>query len=334
MAYKDDNIADAQPSGQKPESIILPFLQNPLRILVSWQPGVAGTEAIETAAWLARVLPVRIRAVSTLLRLWPTTSLSKLGSRYDSWFEHETAAYAQLVREEFLKAGISEDYWDDEVAVVADGPSESGLLSEQATEFGAGLLIVGSQAAAPKGRFLAGSTTDALLHSSPTPLALAPRSVKLSKRGVTRVNVAYLGTRPEEDSLALYLGGKFADSLGVPLRLVAFSPTGLTNNSLDDRINLTRELSDQWFEHTLGLLDRARDRIIEELPDLEVHTELGSGSGWSGAVDALKWKKGDLLCISSSARGPIERVFLGSTEAQFVQHVSVPVIIHPAMKPA
>lgn len=334
MANKDDIQPDGDPSAAQLAPELLPPKHEPLRVLVSWQPGAAGDEAIQTAAWLARALPVRVRAVSTLLRLWPTTSLSKLGSRYESWFEHESSAYAELVREAFTDAGLDETCWDSEFAVVADGPSESGLLAEQATDYDADLLIVGSQAAAPKGRFLAGTTTDALLHSSPTPLALAPRSVKLSKRGVTRINVAFLGARPGKDSQALFFGGQLAQRLGVPLRLAAFSPTGLTVNSLDDRINLTPEQSDEWFEHTLGMLDRARDRIMEQLPDLDVHTALGSGSGWSGAVDALKWKKGDLLCLSSTLRGPIERVFLGSTEAQFLQHVSVPVIIHPAARQA
>lgn len=302
---------------------------SPLRILVAWQPGVGGNEAIDTAAWLARTVPVRIRAASTILRLWPATSLSKRGSGYQKWLRSETRLYTKKVKEAFAAAGIDKHQWDSEAAVVLDGTSESSLLTEAATDFGADLLVVGSHTAAPKGRFLSGTTTDALLHSSPIPLALSPRAVKLSKRGITRINVAYLDPRSEDDHRALYFGGELADRLGVPLRLVAFSPTGLTDATLDDRIDIGRELSDEWREHALAMLDRERDRIIDHVPDLNVDTALGSGNGWSGAVDALKWKKGDLLTIGSTMLGPIERVFVSSTVAQFFQHVSVPVIIHP-----
>lgn len=332
MPKKDDTTAELRPADPRSGEFLTRPEGSRLRILVAWQPGVAGDEAVDTAAWLAKAMPSRIRAVTTLLRFWPTTSLSKLGSRYDKWMSKQTKAYTARVRDAFSRAGIDESHWDSDVAVVADGPNDSTLLNEAATDYDADLLVVGSRPTAAKGRFLSGTTTDALLHSATTPLLLAPRSVKLSKRGVTRVNVAYLSTKSEEVQEALHFGGQLAQRLGVPLRLVAFSPTGLTHNGLDDRIDLSRELSDEWYEHALGMLDRARDLTMETLPDLDVHTALGSGAGWPGAVDALKWKKGDLLCMGSTIRGSFERVFLGSTEAQFLQHVSVPVIVLPAPK--
>lgn len=330
MAKKDLSSDD----GEQPVGKQRPTVRNsPLRILVAWQPGTGGNEAIDTAAWLTRALPARVRAVSTILRLWPSTSLSKLGSGYEKWLGKETKLYAKEVKKAFAEAGIDQDQWDEDFAVVLDGTSESTLLAEAATKFGADLLIVGSHAAAPKGRFLTGTTSDALLHSSPIPLGLAPRAVKLSRRGITRVNVAYLDPLAEDDHHVLHFGGELAELLGVPLRLVAFSPTGLTAGALDDRIDLTSELRDEWREHALGMLDRARDLIMDERPNLNVDTAFGSGSGWSGAVDALKWKKGDLLTIGSTTLGPIERVFVSSTTAQFMQHVTVPVIIRPVAAP-
>ncbi|AKK12138.1 universal stress protein [Corynebacterium uterequi] len=307
-----------------------PFGSAPLRVLIAWQSGQFGDEPINTAAWLARSLPLRVRAASTMLRLWPTTSLSKLGRRYKQWLASETTSYAKSVRRAFTEAGLAKNSWDKKVGVVLDGPSESTLLTEAAEEFDADLVIVGSHAAAPKGRFLSGTTTDSLLHSSPIPLALAPSRIKLSKRGVTRVNVALLDSQDEDNDQVLFFAGALAHHLRVPLRLAAFSPTGLTEPRLDERIDFSTELSAVWHEHALAMLDRVRDRLLDHLPDLEIDTVLGSGIGWAGAVDALKWKKGDLLCMGSTPSGPIERVFLGSTAAQFLPHVPVPVIIHPA----
>ena len=78
------------------------------------------------------------------------------------------------------------------------------------------------------------------------------------------------------------------------------------------------------------MLDRARDCIQEKFPELDVTSEIGSGAGWGGAVDSLKWKKGDLLCLGSSPMGPIERVFIGSTATELLPHVGVPVLVCPS----
>ena len=54
------------------------------------------------------------------------------------------------------------------------------------------------------------------------------------------------------------------------------------------------------------------------------------GAGWGGAVDSLKWKKGDLMLMSSTPQGPIARVFLGSTATELLPHIRVPILVHPA----
>ncbi|AGF73697.1 universal stress protein [Corynebacterium halotolerans] len=302
----------------------------PIRVLVAWRPDSRGTEAIEFAAWLARTTDVRVRAVTTLLRPWPSTSLSKLGGKYRKWYEKEAAACEQKVRRAFTNAGIEKDSWDERVSVFADGTSESVLLTEAADEYDAHLVILGSGATAPKGRFLAGSTADALLHSSPKPLGLAPRAVKLSKRGITRVNFAFLDSRGTEHDSSLHFAAHLAARWSVPLRILAFSPSGIADPLLHDRRDLSSELTDEWREHSLAMLDRAGDAVSDRYPELTVETEIGTGVGWAGAIDALKWKKGDLLCLGSTPLGPIESVFIGSTATDFLRHVRVPVVIHPA----
>ena len=170
----------------------------PARILVAWRPGSPGTEAIDLAAWLSRTVDVQIRVVSTFLRPWPAAPLGRLGGKYRKWFQKEAEACEAAVKRALSDAGVDKASWSEQVSVFLDGPSESVLLSDAANSFDAHLVILGSDAAAPKGRFLAGSTADALLHSSPKPLGLAPRAVKLAKRGVTRVNYAFLESEIDE----------------------------------------------------------------------------------------------------------------------------------------
>ena len=68
----------------------------------------------------------------------------------------------------------------------------------------------------------------------------------------------------------------------------------------------------------------------EKFPELDVTSEIGSGAGWGGAVDSLKWKKGDLMLMASTPQGPIARVFLGSTATELLPHIRVPILVHPA----
>ncbi|QGU08621.1 Universal stress protein family protein [Corynebacterium occultum] len=302
-----------------------------LRVLVAWRPDGRGSESLEFAAWLGRTTQIQVRVATTFLRPWPATSLGKLGGKYRKWIEREAAACETKVRKALKSVGLPEECWDEQISVFSDGPSEAVLLTQAANDFNADLMLLGSSSTAPKGRFLAGSTADTLLHSSPQLLGLVPRSPKLSKRGVTRINFAHLGENPEENS-SLFFAADLASRWDIPLRILAFSPGGLTSSTASDQLDLSTHLTVEWREHSLAMLDRSRDAVMDHWPELSVETDIGSGSGWAGAVDALKWKKGDLLCLGSTPPGPIERVFLGSTATEVLSHVQVPVIVHPVRK--
>src|SRR5699024_11029914 len=81
-------------------------------------------------------------------------------------------------------AGIARDQWNKDYSVLMDGPSKPQLLTQAAEDFEADLVLLGTNQGAAKGRFVAGSTADSLLHYSPIPVGLTPRAVKLSKHGV------------------------------------------------------------------------------------------------------------------------------------------------------
>lgn len=299
----------------------------PVRILVSWSPKSAGTEAIDFAAWIARTTPAHIRVVSTISQPLTVTSLSKLSGSYKKWFKKERATCEDAVRDALSTAGVHKSQWDTNVSVLVAGPSRPQLLEEMAQDFGAHVILLGANQSAPKGRFFSGSTADALLHYSPLPVGLSPRGIKLSKHGVTRINFAFTD-RGCDDDPALLRAACMAHRAGLPLRILAFSPEGLIDVPLDYSPTFPSD-APNWREHSLSLLDRAHDFIADAFPDLEVTTAIGSGNGWSGAVDSLKWKKGDLLCLGSAPMGPIARVFIGSTATELLPHVGVPVLVCP-----
>ncbi|MDK8511530.1 universal stress protein [Corynebacterium bovis] len=305
-----------------------PRSPRPLRILVTWRPESTGTECADYAAWLARTQPVVVRTVTVISRVWSPQPNGRTNSDFERWLAAESTACAASARDALRAAGVPASMIDpDQPSVVEIDHSETTALISAAEDFGADLMLLGSHPAAPRGRFRIGSTADALLHCAPLPLGLAPRQPKLSKRGVTRVNCSYVDT--EQSHQALRHAADLAHRWGVPLRLVAFSPRGATMYPTEVSFDESSDMMVEWREQALALLDRGRDRALERHGDLHVLTETGSGYGWSGAMNALKWKKGDLLVLGSSVLGDFNRVFIGPSTNQIVRHSPAPVLISP-----
>lgn len=148
---------------------------NPVRLLVSWSPSSTGTEAIEYAAWLARSTKVCIRVISTISVPRATTVFTKHGGKYKKWFKKEQAKCEQSVLTALKAAGVDNSQLDERPSVLLAGPSRPQLLTEMATEFCADAILLGANQSAPKGKFFAGSTADALLHFPPF-LSASPRA--------------------------------------------------------------------------------------------------------------------------------------------------------------
>ena len=297
----------------------------PQRILVGWRPDSAGTEALEYAAWLARTAPVTIRVATVIPRTWPMMLSAVSG--FDNWAKDEAEKCSKAARAALKAAGVPKSALDDEPTIAVTGTSEAAGLSTAATDFGADLILLGSHGNAAKGYFLMGSTADALLHYSPIPIGLAPRHPKLSKRGITRICCPYVDTAQSHNALAR--AADMAMSWDVPLRLLAFVPSGATFGPAESGLNPDSDMMVEWREQAMATLDRGRDRALTRYPDIHLETEIGSGSNWAAALDTVKWKKGDLLVTGSSALGPFARVFIGSSTSQILRHCPTPIYVTP-----
>ena len=105
--------------------------------------------------------------------------------------------------------------------------SVSGGLVEVVDELGADLLVLGSSANGQLGQVVVGSTADRLLHSSPVPVAIAPRGYRGARAGVlTRITCGYPGT-PESVDVVRRIAD-LAERLEVPLRVITFAVRGRT----------------------------------------------------------------------------------------------------------
>lgn len=300
--------------------------RSPLRILMTWRPESAGDETAQVAAWVARTDASVVRTATVIPRVWSEQPGAKDSEDYQKWLAGEIEGCARAAQHALASARLPKGALDSEQAsIVKSDHSETKMLLDAAKDFDADVMVIGSHPAAPRERFRIGSTADALLHCSNIPVLLAPRAPKLSKRGITRVNCCYIDT--DQSHEALRLSADLAMRWHVPLRLVAFSPRGAGMYPTQTTFSQDAAMMVEWREQALALLDRGRDRAVSRHPHLSVQTEAGSGYGWSGAINALKWKKGDLLVLGSSSLGEFNKVFIGPSTNQIVRHSPVPVLL-------
>ncbi len=304
-----------------------PSSEKPVRVVVGWDG--TNSEAVEYAAWLGRSLPISVQVMSTTSAAW-TKSLPKGKSR-KKWLKTAGEFFRSRVKHA-LDEHIPRSQWSSEVSRLVDRKDAVRSLHETAAEFDADLILLGSQAKTPKGRFRPSTTADELMRSCPVPLGLAPRGVKLSKKGVTRVTYAIVESddSPAYEDNPTFPGLFFATSLachlGLPLRIIAFSPTSYDKQQRS------------WNEATLGMLDRARDHAWsfaakvapEHLERFDVQSSVAAAKSWKRAIDSVKWKKGDIMCLGSRPSGQLRTVFVGTREGEFIRHASVPVVICPS----
>lgn len=308
----------------------LPRNEGELRVVVGWDSSNSNnTEALEFAAWLGRSLPVRVQVMATT-KSPLTASIS--GKKYKKWLKRSEEHFREEV-DDALDEVLPASQRATPFARLVERTGNAEPLYDVARTFNADMIILGSRAKTAKSRFRPTSEADQLMHSSTLPLGLAPKHVKLSKKGITRVTYALIDSdEVSGDGHRLRFPGlayatTLACVIGVPLRIVAFSP-----NERDG--DFSHELA-TWNETTLGLLDRVRDQALnvctqfDGCAGLDVETLLASGKSWKRAVDSVKWKKGDILCLGSQPSGPIKRVFVGSREGEFIRFAPVPVLIYP-----
>ncbi|QYH19057.1 universal stress protein [Corynebacterium aquatimens] len=203
----------------------LPDNGQALRIVVGWD--AMSTEAVEFAAWLGRSLPVKVQVVSAVESSWPKPISEK---KYRKWFKERSSEFEAQAKK-VLKAYVPRQQWAKEACHLTERTDVVNSLYTSAEELSADMIVLGSKAKTAKSRFRPSSIADALMHSSPVPLGLAPKGVHLSRKGITRVTYALVESsksatpKGEGRFSGLPYAATLACVLGVPLRIIAFSPS-------------------------------------------------------------------------------------------------------------
>lgn len=205
-------------------------------------------------------------------------------------------------------------------STVTVGESFAQSLLQFAEEKSSDLIVVGGARDGFFGGHTIGPVTGALLHSSPIPVALAPRGyAEDPDDGIAAVTAA-VPTRPGDDN-PLPFALTLASAAGLPIRMLSL--VSAENLAEAGSVKEVRQFQVAAAEENLAVAARA-------LPDApEIESLVADGMTLESALKKLNWDDGALLVVGSSRFAAPRRIFLGSTAARILAGVDVPVVVVP-----
>ncbi|WP_156388382.1 MULTISPECIES: universal stress protein [unclassified Rhodococcus (in: high G+C Gram-positive bacteria)] len=301
-----------------------------LSALVGWLPDDSGHDALALTARMAATAraagaSMTVRACTVLPRTWPFPSMAPVDAEYRRWLVEQGNNSVRSANAAMADVLTPADLGSP-AAFFTENAAESTALTDAAAKYHADLVALGSSDG-PDGRFTPGSTSEALLHSSNVPLALAPSGARAVSEPFSRLSCAYTGTAESKD--ALYSAAALAVRWNVDLHLVAFAPRRSTTYPPFGGYDAEDMVTSQWREQASGLLESAASDVTAAYPSLRPTCAVGSGGDWRHVIDSVSLGSGDLLVLGSSRLGPLARVFLGSTASKILRHSPVPVLVVP-----
>lgn len=205
-------------------------------------------------------------------------------------------------------------------STVLVGESFARSLIDFAQEKNSDLIVVGGARDGFFGGHTIGPVTGALLHSSPIPVALAPRGYADDPDEFFSAVTAAVPTRPGDDN-PLPFAITLASAGNLAIRMLSL--VSAENLAEADSAREVRQLQVQAAEENLQVAARA----LPGAPDIE--SLVADGMTLESALKKLRWNDGDLLVVGSSRFAAPRRIFLGSTAARILAGVDVPVIVIP-----
>jgi len=290
-------------------------------VVVGYLAGKSGTAPLHLAIEAARTLRTSLTVTTIVPKPWTTPSPARIDAEYATWADQLAADSAKEAQRYLATVpdGLTVSYHSHAHRSV------SGGLVQVVEEFGADLLVLGSSANGQLGQVVVGSTADRLLHSSPVPVAIAPRGYRGARTGtLTRITCGYPGTPESVDVVGRVAG--LAKRLDVPLRVITFAVRGRTMYPPEIGLHAEDSILAAWESHAREMLAQLRTHgVVGE----DVALQVVSGNGWDQALDAAEWQDGEVLALGTSPRSEIARVSLGSRGSKILRHSPVPVLVLP-----
>lgn len=292
-----------------------------MTLLVGFDPDGHGRAVLHLAAMLARSADEDLLVCAVVPAPW-APSPARVDAEYRDYLQRTAEGALSEAR-----GRLPEDL-PVEVLVHHARSAPAGLL-EVAEEREAALIVVGSATHGGLGRVTLGSVGSRLMHSSPVPVAVAPRGFRTRPDARVRRVTAAFGNPAGADDLVIGAAG-VAARVGAALRLASFA----VRPRAPYTVAVGREADDAMIAAWVSDMEaaaRAALEQVEELPSKPAQLEavVGRGETWDEALEDIDWDEGDVLVVGSSTIGPVAAVFLGSRANKIVRHSPVPVVAVP-----
>ncbi|WP_332661748.1 universal stress protein [Aeromicrobium sp.] len=281
----------------------------------------SGNAALELAAMLARSTGEDVVVAVVVAAAWPP-STERVDADYRTYLTRRGEQVIAQARE-WMPADVDATFVLHHAASIPTG------LVEVAQQHDASVLVLGSSESGGLGQVALGSVAERIVHSSPVPVALAPRGYQAEPGGrIRRVTVAFNGT--SQDRALVRSAADYSARTSSSLRVASFSvrpkmvfATTLAGAGEDLVV-------DEWSRQTSKVINEELDHL-RGLPDVPSRLEsvIGEGHGWREAIGQARWSMGDILVVGSSSHGPLASVFLGSRASKILRYAPVPVVALP-----
>ena len=168
------------------------------------------------------------------------------------------------------------------------------------------MLVVGSSGDAEPGRIRLSSKTDRLVHSSPVPVAIAPRGYR-TDHPVTRVTV---GFRDDDASWSLLARvAEICHRASAHLRVATFVVAPPRRPVTARSSHTETQVIDLWKAQAANAQREAKTYLDSQgFDETSLEFAIAQGPDWGRAIRMLDWEDGDILAVGSSATHPVARV--------------------------
>lgn len=205
-------------------------------------------------------------------------------------------------------------------ANVLVGESFAEELLRFAESHSSDLIVVGGARDGFFGGHVIGPVSSALLHSSPIPVALAPRGYADDAPETIAAVTAAVPSRPGDDN-PLPFAITLASAANLPIRMVSL--VSAENLSEAEDLKELRAVQIAAAQENLAVAARA----LPDSPDIE--SLVADGMTLESALKKLNWDDDDLLVVGSSRFAAPKRIFLGSTASRILAGTDAPAIVIP-----
>ncbi|WP_422749204.1 universal stress protein [Mycobacterium sp. WMMD1722] len=285
-----------------------------MHLTVGYLATPTGDDGVALAAVLARTFDAQVDVVLVVREELPDGHPGR--AEYQRLLVERGRRWAEQAVTALADAGVAAH------STVTVGESFAESLVGFAEEKSSDLIVVGGARDGFFGGHTIGPVTGALLHSSPIPVALAPRGYAEDPDDVVTTVTAAVPTRPGDDN-PLPFALTLASAANVGIRMLSL--VSAENLAEAGSAREVRQLQVVAAEENLAVAARA----LPDVPGIE--SLVADGMTLESALKKLKWDDGALLVVGSSRFAAPRRIFLGSTAARILAGVDVPVIVVPRM---